>query len=277
MQNESDLQPFEPEGFEFDLDEPERPAIGESLPGEPTISEILSAAKNDPEPEFSVNLAGRQFTLVELRLLDSKQYIESFVPALEKVLQTAVPALGSMARSFFIMRNLSGGTIDALREVAASGDSTAFEDSLSVLGLSGLSESTVENLKGAAVESRDSFMTQLMYLMLGPTVMGAFKNQSFSKILLDMVDELPKLVLASLRSSVRKDPKYKSSAVAGDLTGYDPIDTASLQSLIEDCDVLDLVDVVLTQIDLYNKRGKLQSFFDRRVKKIGTTTETPTV
>lgn len=250
-----------------EFEEVDRPKTGDTLQDEPTHEEIAKAVANDPEAEFLVVIGEEKFPLAELTLMNWRRYLAVFAPRFEEIMKNLLPLVGVALRSYTIWRHLSTEVREKLRLVAKEGDLTLLQDTIHEMGISDYKYEDVVALRTAAQSGDEvGFLIALASVFLGPaasSLLDVFKSMSFSKLFVELDEELPDLVLASLKSSLVRRGK--------------PIDEDQLLAQIELMDGLDLFEIVHKQYRLYVKRGKIRRFFESMMamKSPNTTTATP--
>jgi hypothetical protein len=232
-----------------------RPLAGETRPGEPTKKEIYDAALNVPSKEYFVDFKGEHYPIVELTMMKSLVYLDTFGPQLEEAVKATIeslrPVYEMLLRSYTVLLNLRGNAVRDLWEIARQDDIKELEAFLLRIGAEQPSDENLMALQKAA-QSGDSvgYVISLIIIFGRPfanPALAALKDLSLSAMVTKLGASLTTLVLASLVSSRKRESK--------------PVDENALREQLDLMDLPDQFNVVWLQLQLYKERGKLARFF----------------
>lgn len=255
----SDMAPAQPEAAELSSKSKPakkrgRPKIGDFLPDEPTEREILEAATNQPS-NVSFTLRERNYPIVDLGFLQSKVYLTCLLPQIEDSLKQVSPVIYSIGQFWFFVRNLTPENTELLRQTCLHEETTpaVLEEIFQNWGFP-ITTSTCEILMEAAKDA-SVFGAKLSRIFMAP-LMESLQSVSIATLILDAVDMLPDLVVASFVGSSVKQ-------------GIKPDVEMLKEAIMEDMDVFDMYEVAAAQIEHYKKRGKIKGFINPTNKIVG--------
>jgi len=232
-----------------------RPKVGEYLKDEPTQKQIAEAAINAPS-DVLFTLAGEQYPVVELGFLQSKVYLDTLIPYIEKAIKQLAPAIYSGTQFWFFARNMTTDNMEALRSACLE-EGVAAEVIGQVFQNWGypMPAPVCQELVRLAPD-KAAFNARLSQAFMAP-VIDILKNISVADLLAEATDALPDLVTASIVSSA-----YRT----GRLVDHVKIKEQATMEM----DVIDMFYVATEQIELYKERGKIRSFFAQLKKVVST-------
>jgi len=246
-----------------------RPVSGQVLPNEPSHIEIVRALSNSPSEEHRVVVGDTSYPLTELTYLEWMEYVSILGPQIEALTKDLMPLLTTVIRSYTVLKHLGEDTREQLKAIAKTGDYELMIITFESLGVSpsDYTHEDLETLVEAAQGNKPlDFLIGMASIFLkplaGPTI-GVLQTLSVSGIVIRLGEALPKLVKASLVSSLKRQK-----------LDYTP------ESLLDDIymlDGFDMFDIIYKQYQLYSDRGKIRSFFGQafQMGQRSSGTETP--